>query len=134
MTVTEKVLVIQKRLCAAYGCPIPYFHELDPLSELISSLLSHRTKNKDSGRAFKQLRGRFPTWEEVRDAPLNQVQLPENFSAQEVYDNHEVLMLHGQRCCFMNNPACTRCVLLDLCPEGQWRLQNRVDAVIQSPG
>jgi endonuclease-3 len=69
MTVEKKVLVVQERLCAVYGCPIPYFHELDLLSELISSLLSHRTKSRDSGRAFKQLRSRFPSWEEVRDVP-----------------------------------------------------------------
>ncbi len=45
-------------------------------------------------------------------------QLPENFSAQEVYDNHEVLMLHGQRCCTIRNPACHRCPVLSFCPEG----------------
>jgi endonuclease-3 len=65
-----KVLEIHRRLCAEYGCPIGYFHDLDPLSELVSSLLSHRTKNRDSGRAFRQLRTAFPTWAAVRDAPV----------------------------------------------------------------
>jgi endonuclease-3 len=46
-------------------------------------------------------------------------QLPPDWDAQAVYDNHEVLMLHGQRCCFHRNPACGRCPLLDLCPTGQ---------------
>ena len=32
-------------------------------------------------------------------------------NAQQVYDNHEVLMLHGQRVCFYQNPACQRCVV-----------------------
>ena len=54
-----KALIIHQRLCEVYGCPIPYFHSLDPLSELISSLLSHRTRNADSGRAFKALRARY---------------------------------------------------------------------------
>ena len=45
--------------------------------------------------------------------------LPDHWTAQQVYDHHEVLMLHGQRCCFHHNPACTRCPLLDLCPTGQ---------------
>ena len=49
----EKVLEIHHRLCVAYECPVAYFHSLDPLSELVSSLLSHRTRNADSGRAFK---------------------------------------------------------------------------------
>ncbi|MCX6050393.1 MAG: Fe-S cluster assembly protein HesB, partial [Chloroflexi bacterium] len=198
------------RLCKVYECPIPYFHELDPLSELISSLLSHRTRNADSGRAFRELRTRFADWAAVRDAPTNEVeaaianvtwpeqkapriqqilrvlternpeltlnflaemdvpaarawletlpgvgpktsaavllfsrlrkpalpvdshhhrvalrlgllpagvdvgpahalleaQLPKDWTAQQVYDNHEVLMLHGQRCCYFRNPAC----------------------------
>ncbi len=225
---SAKALLVHDRLCAAYQCPIPYFHSLDPLSELISSLLSHRTKNADSGRAFKSLRATFPTWAQVRDAaagdvaaaisactwpelkaptlqkvlravtdqrgdltertldfladlsvpaarawlealpgvgpktsaavlsfstlrrpalpvdshhhrvavrlglipaavavgpshPILAAQLPPDWTAQRVYDNHEVLMLHGQRCCFPTNPACDRCPVLDLCPVGQSR-------------
>ncbi|MEO0768556.1 MAG: Fe-S cluster assembly protein HesB [Cyanobacteria bacterium J06649_4] len=71
---TEKLLVIHQRLCKVFGCPIAYFHNLDPLSELVSALLSHRTRNKDSGQAFKQLRAALPTWEAVRDAETNAVQ------------------------------------------------------------
>lgn len=223
----QKLIQIHDRLCEEYGCPIPYFHSLDPLSELVSALLSHRTKNADSDRAFKRLKAKFPTWEAVRDASekaieqeiisctwadqkairlkqilqqiteqrgelsidfladlsveearnwlesfpgigrktsaavlafsnlrrralpvdshhhrvairlglipettavspahdLLEAQLPPEWTAQEVYDNHEVLMLHGQRCCFYRNPNCDRCVLLSLCPYGQSRLR-----------
>lgn len=224
---SQKALLVHARLCAEYGCPIPFFHTLDPLSELVSSLLSHRTKNADSARAFKTLQTQFPNWEAVRDAPtaaveqaiapctwadqkaprLQQVlkligdrrngnlsldfladlpvpearawleslpgvgpktsaavllfsrlrlpalpvdshhhrvaarlsliastvavgaahallaaQLPSDWTAQQIYDNHEVLMLHGQRCCYYRNPACDRCILLDLCPFGQKRM------------
>lgn len=226
MSPEEKVLLVHDRLCAEYGCPVAYFHELDPLSELVSSLLSHRTKNADSHRAFQNLQARFPAgWAAVRDAPLPDVeaalapctwpeqkaprlqevlrritaergelsldfladlsvpeartwlerlpgigpktsaavlsfsrlrrralpvdshhhrvavrlgllpanvavgpshalleaQLPLDWIAQQVYDNHEVLMLHGQKCCFYQNPACGRCPVLDLCPFGQAR-------------
>src|SRR5688500_18733961 len=69
-----KALLVHERLCAAYECPIPYFHDLDPLGELVSSLLSHRTRNADSGRAIKELRRRFPSWEQVRDAPTAEVE------------------------------------------------------------
>ena len=222
-----KALVVHERLCAAYGCPIPFFSDGDPLSQLVSALLSHRTLNRDSGRAMRQLRERFPTWEAVRDAPTAEVQeaiapatwpelkapriqqvlrliaertggplsldflaempvreardwleampgvgpktsaavllfsrlrmpalpvdshhhrvaqrlglipasvgpgpahrlleaqLPPEWDAQQVYDNHEALMLHGQRCCFHRDPACHRCPVLDLCPTGQRRL------------
>jgi endonuclease-3 len=219
----EKLWTVHRLLCEEYRCPIRYFHEMDPLSELVSSLLSHRTRNADSGRAFKALRARFSTWEQVRDAPTAEVesaiaattwpeqkapriqqvlheihrsrgelsldflaemtvpdarrwlealpgvgpktsaatllfsrlrmpalpvdshhhrvarrlalipdtldvgpahvvleaQLPDGLSAQEVYDNHEVLMLHGQRCCYHREPACERCVVFALCPTGQ---------------
>lgn len=219
----QKAVAIHQRLCQVYGCPIAYFHNLDPMSELVSSLLSHRTKNRDSGRAFKQLRAALPTWAAVRDAEVGEVetaiapctwpeqkaprlqqvlrqitvdrgelnldfladmpihearewlqslpgvgpktsaavlsfstlrrralpvdshhhrvavrtglipdsvavgpshaileaQLPEDWNAQQVYDNHEVLMLHGQRCCHYRKPNCTSCSLLDLCPYGQ---------------
>ena len=224
-----RALLAHERLCATYGCPVPYFHDLDPLSELVSSLLSHRTKNADSGRAFKALRATFATWEQVRDAPTAAVEeaiaavtwpelkaprirevlrrigelrgalsldflgdmnvvdarawleqlpgagpktsaavlafstlrkpalpvdshhhrvavrlglippatavgpahalladlLPADWSAQQVYDHHEIFMFHGQRVCFFNAPACERCPLLDICPAGQARTNPR---------
>lgn len=223
----EKALLVHRRLCTAYGCPVPFFRDLDPLSELVSSLLSHRTKNADSTLAFRTLRATFSTWEAVRDAPVAEVeaaiaastwpeqkaprlqaalrqiagrrgelsldflgglsvkearawlealpgvgpktsaatllfsrlrmpalpvdshhhrvaqrlglipakvsvgpshalleaQLPPDWTAQQVYDHHEVLMMHGQRRCFFRNPACGRCAVLDLCPSGQRRMR-----------
>ena len=41
--------------------------------------------------------------------------IPAEWDAQTVYDHHEVLMLHGQRVCFYQAPACGRCVARDLC-------------------
>ena len=70
----KKALLAHERFCSVYGCPVKYFHSLDPISELVSSLLSHRTKNADSSRAFRNLRQQFPTWEEVLEAPLAEVQ------------------------------------------------------------
>ncbi|KAA0123111.1 Fe-S cluster assembly protein HesB [Methylobacterium sp. P1-11] len=219
----EKALTVHARLCPVYGCPIPYFHSLDPVSELVSSLLSHRTRNAESGRAFKALRARFPAWDSVIDAdvpeieaaiagvtwpelkaprirdvlralrdrcgtldlafladmeveaarawlqaipgvgpktsaavlsfstlrmpalpvdshhhrvaqrlgligkkvdvgpshPILRAQLPADWSAQDLYDNHEILMLHGQKVCHHHRPACGRCVLVDLCPSAK---------------
>ncbi len=222
-----KLLETHARLCREYGCPVAHWAELDPLSELISALLSHRTRNRESGAAFDELRRRFPAgWAAVRDAPTRDVKeaivacnwpeqkapriqavlrriterrggelsldflaemtpaaarawlqatpgvgpktsaavlsfsrlrmralpvdshhhrvaqrlglipstldvgpahavleamLPAEWNAQEVYDNHELLMFHGQRCCFFRRPECERCVLLDFCPTGQAR-------------
>ena len=224
-----KALEIHRRLCAVHGCPIAYFHSYDPLSELVSSLLSHRTRNADSGRAYKALRARYPDWAAVRDAPTPEIEaviagvtwpeqkaprikavlraigerhgslsvdflgampvpearawlesipgigpktsaavlsfstlrkaalpvdshhhrvaqrtglisaatdvgpshaalaalLPPDWDAQAVYDHHEVMMLHGQQCCFFKNPACRRCAILDLCPTGQNLMAER---------
>ena len=41
--------------------------------------------------------------------------LPAGWDAQHVYDHHEVMMLHGQRCCFYERPACERCSLSEVC-------------------
>jgi endonuclease-3 len=58
--------------------------------------------------------------------------LPEDWDAQAIYDNHEVMMLHGQRCCFFKNPACHRCAVLDLCPVGQGRVEGRQASSVRS--
>jgi len=224
----ERMLEVHGRLCEEYHCPIAYFHGLDPMDELISSLLSHRTKNADSGRAWQQLKAKFPDWQSALDAPVSQIEeaiapctwpeqkaprvqavlrevkektgafsldflgemsvpdarawleslngvgpktsaatlsfsslrmralpvdshhhrvaqrlgliplslsvgpshavleamLPADWDAQQVYDNHEILMLHGQRVCHHHSPRCEKCVLLDLCPTGQKLRRN----------
>lgn len=224
----EFVLEIHHRLTAVYGSGIKYFHDLDPLSELVSSLLSHRTRNSNSGLAFRNLQALFPSWEAVMTAPVVAVEdaissctwpeqkapriqqvlrqitekvgrlsldfladmdvpaarrwleslpgvgpktsaavisfsilrgkalpvdshhfrvatrlgiidekigeakahrvleglLPEWFTAQDVYDNHQVMMKHGQKVCFYQHPACAQCVLLDLCPTGKKNVES----------
>jgi endonuclease-3 len=220
---TSFVLEVHRRLSDVYGREINYFHDLDPLSELVSALLSHRTRNSNSGQAFKNLRNLFGSWEAVRDSPTALVQeaispctwpeqkapriqqvlrlltercenlsldfladmdvadarrwleelpgvgpktsaavisfsslrgkalpvdphhfrvavrlgiieekigeakanrvleamLPSYFTAQEMYDHHQVMMRHGQKICFHHRPDCNHCVLLDICPTGQ---------------
>ena len=58
-----------------------------------------------------------------------EAQLPAGLTLQEVYDNHEVLMLHGQRCCYYRAPACHRCAVFVLCPTGQ-----RLHPELAAPG
>ncbi|AIZ63264.1 Fe-S cluster assembly protein HesB [Hymenobacter sp. DG25B] len=69
-----KALLVHERLCQEYGAPFRFFSQKDALSELVSAVLSHRTKNADSHRAYQQLRARFPDWEDVRDAPVAEVE------------------------------------------------------------
>jgi endonuclease-3 len=46
---------------------------MDAVSELICTILSQNTNDANRDRAYTALRSRFPTWEQVRDAPARQV-------------------------------------------------------------
>ncbi len=46
---------------------------MDPLDSLVLTVLSQNTTDANSGRAFEQLRYRFPTWEQVVAARTSQV-------------------------------------------------------------
>lgn len=59
-------------MLTAYGEPV-WRNHLPPLDELISTILSQNTNDLNRDRAFKALRVAFPTWEQVRDAPAEQV-------------------------------------------------------------
>ena len=65
----RRLAAIQRRLRAAYGAP-PAPRRLPPLDELILTVLSQNTNDTNRDRAYADLRGRFPTWDEVADAPL----------------------------------------------------------------
>ncbi|HYO49137.1 MAG TPA: endonuclease III [Chloroflexia bacterium] len=47
---------------------------LDPLGTLIEIMLSHRTADPQTWAAFNELRRRFPTWEAVCDAPVEEIE------------------------------------------------------------
>ena len=63
----DKALEIHRRLLAAYGEPT-WRPALDPISELVSTILSQNTNDTNRDAAFDRLRARLPTWEQVRDA------------------------------------------------------------------
>ena len=46
---------------------------MDPISELVSTILSQNTNDVNRDRAFSRLRERFPDWEAVRDADVEAV-------------------------------------------------------------
>lgn len=64
----ERPAEIHRRLVAVYG-ERPWQPRLDPLSELVDTILSQNTNDRNRDLAYAQLRARFPTWEAVRDAP-----------------------------------------------------------------
>lgn len=71
-TQEEKVTRIYHLLVEAYGVP-KWEPDGDALGGLIGTILSQHTSDVNSGRAYDQLVARFPTWEAVRDAPVEAV-------------------------------------------------------------
>jgi endonuclease-3 len=72
-TSASRVRRIRDRLRELYGRPTapPHGHGLD---ELILTVLSQSTNDRNRDVAFLRLRARFPSWEEVRDAPNEEVE------------------------------------------------------------
>jgi endonuclease-3 len=68
-----RVRRIRDRLRERYGVPSMPPHQR-PLDELILTVLSQSTNDRNRDVAFLRLRERFPSWEAVRDAPLAEVE------------------------------------------------------------
>jgi endonuclease-3 len=62
-----QALAQYQRLLAEYG-PKPRVRRREPMHELISTMLSHRTNAKNEDEAYRALFARFETWEGIRDA------------------------------------------------------------------
>ena len=60
---------IMTALAELYGEPQPRPHG-DPLAELILTVLSQNTSDRNSGRAFIQLMRRYASWDAIADAPV----------------------------------------------------------------
>jgi endonuclease III len=69
----RRVYAIRDRLRRVYGIPVLRPHR-DGLAELILTVLSQSTNDRNRDVAYFELRERFPTWEEVRDAPVDLVE------------------------------------------------------------
>src|SRR5438874_1004986 len=68
----EKIQRAQEALAAHYG-ELEWRPRIDPLSELVLTILSQHTSDTNRDRAFALMKERFPTWEEVRDAPTEEL-------------------------------------------------------------
>jgi endonuclease-3 len=70
---TRRVRSIRDRLRLVYGLPLaePHGH---PIAELILTVLSQSTNDRNRDVAYLGLRNRFPTWERVRDAPVDELE------------------------------------------------------------
>jgi endonuclease III len=64
---------IRDRLREVYGVPLMLPHG-DPIGELILTVLSQSTNDRNRDVAYLRLRGRWASWQRVRDAPLAEVE------------------------------------------------------------
>ena len=69
----RRVRAIRDRLRELYGRPEQRPHG-EPVAELVRTILSQNTNDTNRDVAYARLRERFPAWEEVRDAPLDEVE------------------------------------------------------------
>lgn len=69
---TSPLEAVRDRLLDVFGPQRPT-NRLDPVSQLVKSSISGRTKDAVSWNAFHRLRARFPTWEEMAEAPDGEV-------------------------------------------------------------
>lgn len=67
-----KIQRINDILEAEFGIPERENNE-SPLDVLIQTILSQNTNDANSGRAYDNLRKRFPTWEDILKADLDEV-------------------------------------------------------------
>jgi len=67
------VVRVRERLREVYGIPRlqPHGH---PIAELVLTVLSQSTNDRNRDVAYLRLRERLPLWEQVRDAPLEAVE------------------------------------------------------------
>jgi endonuclease-3 len=68
-----RVVRVRDRLRAVYGVPLmkPHGH---PIAELVLTVLSQSTNDRNRDVAYLRLRERFPAWEQVRDAPVEEIE------------------------------------------------------------
>jgi endonuclease III len=69
----RRVRAIRDRLRLVYGIPRaePHGH---PIAELILTVLSQSTNDRNRDVAYLKLRERFPDWEDARDAPVDELE------------------------------------------------------------
>src|SRR3954453_2492057 len=69
----RRVLAVRDRLRTVYGAPVMPPHRR-PVEELVLTVLSQSTNDRNRDVAYLRLRERFPSWEGVRDAPRPDVE------------------------------------------------------------
>lgn len=69
----NRLRAIRRRLREYYGIPVPKPHH-DPVGELVLTVLSQNTNDRNRDVAFSRLEERWSSWEEVRAAPVQEIE------------------------------------------------------------
>jgi endonuclease-3 len=70
----ERIGPILDRLADRYGEPVWSGARLDPVAELVLTVLAQNTADVNSHRAFVALRAAYPTWDAVLAAPTDELE------------------------------------------------------------
>lgn len=79
---SARALEVYRKLGEEYGIR-PWERRREPLHELVSTILSHRTNGANEEKAFQQLWQHFGSWHAIADAPVEtiaQLIAPSNFA------------------------------------------------------
>lgn len=71
-TLREKAQAVYQRLAEAFGLP-NWDNPSPPLDELVNTILSQNTNDRNRDVAYNNLRAHYATWEDVRDADPQEV-------------------------------------------------------------
>ena len=69
----RRLRTITDRLAKEYGRPALRPHHA-PVDELVLTVLSQNTNDRNRDVAYVRLRERFPTWDAVREAPVEEIE------------------------------------------------------------
>jgi endonuclease-3 len=71
-TLKIKIMAVYERLLVRFG-ERPLKPRREPMHELISTILSHRTTDANEHAAYDNMWKRFGSWEAIRDAPIDEL-------------------------------------------------------------
>lgn len=93
----DRVARIRARLREVYGTPVVRPHA-DGIAELVLTVLSQSTNDRNRDVAYLRLRDRFASWDAVRDAPVSEVEeaiRPGGISKVKSQRIHDILVAIG---------------------------------------
>lgn len=72
MELQEEARLVYQGLLQMHG-EIPRVSRREPMHELISTMLSHKTSGKNEDLAYARMWQKFGSWEAIRDAPVSEL-------------------------------------------------------------